>query len=77
MNTIMNTSVSSIQRGMTEMQQSAHKIARFGTVDSSANTGNLTDDLVNLKLQKNQVVASTKVIKTADEMLGSLLDIRA
>ena len=75
--TMMNSSISGIQRGMYEMQQSAHNIAQFGTVNRNADTTQLTEDLVNIKVQKNQVEASTKIIATADEMLGTLLDIRA
>jgi len=32
------------------------------------------DDLVDLKMNKYQVLASGKVVETVDEMLGSLLD---
>lgn len=59
------------------MQRSAHEVAQFGTVDKSGDTHSLTENLINIKMQENQVVASTRLIKSADEMLGTLLDIRA
>ena len=36
-----------------------------------------TEALVDLKIYQRNVEAATKVIKTADEMVGFLLDIRA
>lgn len=37
--------------------------------------GPVTTELVNMKLAEVQAQASTKVIKTADEMVGSLIDV--
>ncbi len=39
-------------------------------------TSGLTDAIVNLKVAEVQARASTDVIKTADENLGTLLDVR-
>jgi flagellar hook-associated protein FlgK len=36
----------------------------------------LTDELINLKIGELQAGASARVIQTASDMLGSLIDIR-
>ena len=41
------------------------------------NLNSLTESLVDLKVAENQVKASAEVIKTADDMLGTLVDTRA
>lgn len=42
----------------------------------SGNTVNMTDEVVNLKIAEQAGLASGEVIKTADEMMGTLIDIR-
>jgi len=38
---------------------------------------NLNQELVNLKVAEHQAKASAEVVKTADEVLGTLLDVKA
>ncbi len=85
-----NSGVQGLQKASEEVTESAREIAREtaaseqSEVDSStpslqaaetATTG-LTESLVNLKVAEVQARASTDVIKTADENLGTLLDVR-
>jgi len=37
----------------------------------------VTDDLINLRVAENDAKTSARVIETADEVLGSLIDTRA
>ncbi len=43
---------------------------------SSGNLTNLNESVVNLKVAEYQAKASVEVIKSADETLGTLLDVR-
>ena len=81
----MNLGLQGIQRGMNGLNQNAHKIANANSSrDTSAeasklNTGvnDLTDSLVNMKLDKLQVEMSAKVVQTSSGMIGTLLNIKA
>lgn len=69
-----------IQDGMQGMENAARKIARGGADGprGSAESGNsLVEPIIDLKLYERSVEASAQVVKTADETLGTLLDIRA
>ena len=73
-NSVLSTGVQGVQGGMSRANQAAGEIARFGTTEQD---GDLATPLVNLKISEQQVKASAAVIKTADEMVGTLIDIRA
>lgn len=69
----MNSGINGIQQGFSNLRQNAHEIA-------SANgnqTQNIEKPLTNLSQDRNQVAASVEVVKAADEMIGSLLDVMA
>jgi flagellar hook-associated protein FlgK len=69
-----------VQDGMAGMENAARKIARGG-VDgpqgSAEGAGNLIEPMVELKVYERSVEASAQVVKTADETLGTLLDMMA
>ncbi len=80
-NTLSNSfsvGIQGIQDGMAGMENAARKIARGG-VDGPQGTaegaGNLIEPMVDLKIYERSVEASAQVVKTADETLGTLLDI--
>ncbi|MFC4258312.1 flagellar biosynthesis protein FlgE [Marinobacter lacisalsi] len=79
-NNALNIGIQGIQDGMQGMEGAARKIARGG-VDGprgSAEGGNsMIEPIVDLKLYERSVEASAQVVKTADETLGTLLDLRA
>ena len=69
-----------IQDGMQGMDNAARKIARGGTDGPRgiAESGSsLAEPIIDLKLYERSVEASAQVVKTADETVGTLLDIRA
>lgn len=72
--------IQGVQEGLQGMEMSARKIARGG-VDgpqgSAASTGGLIEPIIDLKLYERSVQASAQIVKTADETLGTLLDITA
>ena len=79
-NNTLSLGIQGIQDGMAGLENAARKIARGG-VDgpqgSAEGVGNLAEPLIEMTLYERSVEASAQVVKTADETLGTLLDIRA
>ncbi|MBK8970293.1 MAG: flagellar biosynthesis protein FlgE [Hahellaceae bacterium] len=77
----LQSGLGGIQEGMRRMEKAAGEIARAAQPTNAENpeqkSGDLAEPLVELKLYENNVKASAKVVKTADEVLGTLLDIKA
>lgn len=69
----MSSGVQGLQAGLGRANQAAGEIARSGTTGG----GDLATPLVDLKVSEQQVKASAAVIKTADDMLGTLIDTMA
>lgn len=72
--------VQGVQEGLQGMEMSARKIARGGAdgpQGSAAGAGGLIEPIIDLKLYQRSVEASAQIVKTADETLGTLLDINA
>ncbi|MDP3516386.1 MAG: hypothetical protein Q8S94_04380 [Pseudohongiella sp.] len=78
-------SINSMQFAWQGMAQSAQQIASAGTTarDSGADINaalsgnvNTAEPIVNLKINLQLFNASAKVFDTADNMIGSLLDVR-
>jgi len=67
----LQTGSAGINNGFDGLRRTATVIARPG------DTTDTTRALVDLRTDQHQVEASAKVVKAADEMLGSLLDVRA
>ena len=78
-NSVLSAGVQGVQAGLQRADRAAGEIARFGTTDQSRGqqNGDLATPIVDLKLSELQVKASAAVIKTADEVAGTLIDIRA
>ncbi len=77
---MLATGVQGVQDGLAGMDNAARKIARGGTdgpQGSAGTSSGLVEPMVDLKLYQRSVEASAQVVKTADETLGSLLDIMA
>ena len=72
---VLNTGIQGVQAGVRGMEQSAQEIVKAGSGESA--TGDFIEPIIDLKLYEHSVEASTKVIKTADEMIGTLLDTMA
>ena len=71
-----NQAVLGIQRGMQGARENAAQIASADTFNNG-NPASIVEPLVGLKANELQVEASAKVLKTVDEMIGSLLDEKA
>ena len=84
-NNILGLGLQGVQQGMVGMDTAARKIASAGvqtdsgspTTPQSALGGSLTEALVELSLYERNVQASSQVVKTANELVGTLLDERA
>lgn len=74
---LLATGLHGVQTGITHANQAARDIVSATTEEHPATTVNLTDAIVELKVSEHQVKASAAVIKTADEVLGTLIDIKA
>lgn len=79
-NNTLAVGIQGIQDGMVGMENAARKIARGG-IDGPQGTaqgaGSLIEPIVDLKVYERSVEASAQVVKTADETLGTLLDVMA
>lgn len=73
-NSLLATGVQGLQAGLNRANQAAGAIARNGTTEQG---GDLATPIVDLKRSEIQVKASAAVIKTADELVGTLIDIKA
>jgi flagellar hook protein FlgE len=67
----VNQGLIGMQRSQAEMTASARQIAEAPAA------ADLATPLVNLAVQSTIFDSSAKVVKTADQAIGSLLDIRA
>ena len=61
-----------IQRGLADAQSAADQIANSQLEDSVAD---LTDAAVDLLQAENQVKASAAVVQSAEDTIGSLIDV--
>ena len=72
---ILNTGLQGVQKGIEGAEEAASRIVKAGTVESApASDASVVEPMVDLKLYERSVEASAKVVKTADEVLGTILD---
>jgi len=76
-NAILQSGFQGIQRATEGAEKAATEIARPGSVEGPAASSGVVEPIVDLKLYERSIEASAQVVKTADEVLGSLLDIMA
>jgi flagellar hook protein FlgE len=75
---ISGSALQGIQRGLQGMRRNAGEIASARQMrGSTADTVDLTRALVEMKQTSYQTTASVKVLRTADQMIGTLLDVKA
>ena len=74
MSSILSVGAQGVQAGLGRVNQAGGKIAAFGI---TAGTEDLATAMVDMKAGEIQVKASVSVIKAGDEMLGTLIDIKA
>jgi len=71
---ILSSGLQGIQAGISRTDKAGAQIASFATMTESPD---LAASLVDLKMGEFQVKASATVIKVGDQMLGTLIDIKA
>lgn len=73
-NSVLGSGLQGVQKGFSTVNQAADRIAKIDKSDNLA--GDLTESAVSLQQGKIQVQASAKVIQTANDTIGSLIDIK-
>ena len=75
----LQTGLSGISRGFEGLQEAASDITRAGasTPESNNTAADLTQSFVDLQEQSQATQASVKVVNSASEVLGTLLDVSA
>jgi hypothetical protein len=73
-NSILSTGMQGIQTGIDRSDRAGARIAGFG---ADLDSGNVAPPLIDLKVGELQVKAAAAVVKTGDQLLGALIDIRA
>lgn len=74
-NSALNTGLEGVQKGIAGADEAARKIVQSSSVDSpSENATSVVEPIVDLKLYERTVEASSQVVKTADDVLGTLID---
>ncbi len=72
---ILNNGVMGIQKGFSQLNKASANIAQVSVSEDPMK--DLTDSAVDLLQGKVQVQASAKVLQTASDTIGSLIDIKA
>lgn len=79
----MHLGLQGIQKGMDGLRRNAHEIASANklnnpqSAEAAPSVNDVTDALVGLQQNRLQAEASTKVVKTSLDLIGSLLDVKA
>ncbi len=79
-NSVLNTGIQGFQQATERANQAAQDIAGQQVTDSkvdSVNSKDLTTSIVELKQAEIGAKANAKVIQTASDVVGSLLDVTA
>ena len=76
-NSVLNTGLQGVQKGFEGVEKAASEIVRGGVDGPAGSNADIVEPLIDLKLYERSVEASAQVVKTADEVLGTLLDTMA
>ena len=71
---MLGTGIYGYQKNLQRFEEHADRISRWGTAES---VGSEAEDVAGLLTAQRGAEANLAVIKTADQMLGSLIDILA
>lgn len=75
---VVNQGLIGMQKSQSSMLQSAQQITQAGTTQrDNPQANDIAEPLINIKAQSQVFDSSAKVVKAADETIGTLLDIRA
>jgi hypothetical protein len=73
---VSGSAIRGIQRGLDGLRREAHDIASQPLTPARSST-DLARSLVELQQQQTYTKANVEVLKTADQLLGTLLDVKA
>jgi len=73
---VLNSGLSGIQQGFESLQKNAGHIANTTSTDEGGSQS-LVESIIGLKSSVIQIKASMQVVKTYDDVLGTLLDVKA
>lgn len=68
----LQTATQGLQRGIARAATAAQQVA-----GSAADPGDLAEAAVEMRKARAEVAANARVLRTADDMLGTLIDLRA
>lgn len=75
---VVNQGLIGMQKSQSSMLQSAQQIAQAGTTQrDNPQANDVTESLINLRAQSQVFDSSAKVVKSAEETIGTLLDVKA
>ena len=77
-NSALNTGLQGFQEAQSRISEAAQDIASQQVTDAtkdSVDTKDLTESLVDLKSAENDAKANANVVKTASDVLGTIIDI--
>ena len=74
MNRLMSIGASGLQAAQASLDRSATRAARWGTADAAAAPADLTAAAVTQIEARHQFAANLQTLKTADALLGTLID---
>jgi len=75
-NSLSNIALSGIQKGLADLQKNSSQIADV-SVTQGVDEQSLISAVIDLKANEMQVAASMKVFSVSDELIGTILDIKA
>lgn len=73
----LQSGLNGVHAGMQQFNSSANTIAAQAAQSPGTDLAVLAESMVDLIQAENQVAASAEVVKASDEILGTLLDVRA
>jgi hypothetical protein len=71
-----STGLEGLNKSLNGMQKAAHDIASFNVKEDVGGVEGLTEALIDLKKHELSAKASIEVIKVANEVAGSIIDIK-
>ncbi len=72
-NSILQSGIQGVQTATQGVERAAKDIVRSGA-DGAAGQNKVVESIVDLQLYERSVQASAQIVKTADEVLGTILD---
>jgi flagellar hook protein FlgE len=76
-NSVTGSALQGIQRGLQGLRRNASEIASAQNMQTGSPSQDMTRSLVELHQNKLYTLANVKTLKTADQIIGTLLDIKA